>query len=112
MLKQTVSEYDFRDWFLSSDTYKHNFSYEGLSALFDYLEQLSDDIGEDLDFDPVAIACDYSENDWESIADNYSIDTSDCEDDDEAIEAVEEYLLYNAGCYIDLGNGRFIYQAF
>ena len=37
---QHVSVYDFRDRFLSSDTYKNNFSYEGLTALYDYLEVL------------------------------------------------------------------------
>lgn len=41
----------------------HNFSYEGLHALFDYLEQLSEDIGSDIDFDPISICCDFSEYD-------------------------------------------------
>ena len=77
MLKQYVSEYDFRDRFLRSDTYKHNFSYDGLTALYEHLEQLSDDIGEDIDFDPVAIACEYAEEHWRDIADNYDIDEHD-----------------------------------
>ena len=36
-------------------------SYHGAYALCEYLEQLEDDIGEDIEFCPVAIRCDYSE---------------------------------------------------
>ena len=36
-------------------------SYHGAYALCEYLEQLEDDIGEDIEFCPVAIRCDFSE---------------------------------------------------
>ena len=36
-------------------------SYHGAHALCEYLEQLEDDIGEDIEFCPVAIRCDFSE---------------------------------------------------
>jgi len=38
-----------------------NFSYEGLHALFDYFEELSHDIGQPIEFDPIAICCDFRE---------------------------------------------------
>lgn len=38
-----------------------NFSYEGLHALFDYLDDLSHDIGQPIEFDPIAICCDFME---------------------------------------------------
>ena len=38
-----------------------NFSYGGLETLYDYLEQLSEDTGENIKFDPIGICCDYSE---------------------------------------------------
>lgn len=38
-----------------------NWSHEGAHALADYLEQFSYDIGEDIEFDRVAIRCEYSE---------------------------------------------------
>ena len=44
-----------------SETYKDNFSYEGKRALFDYLEQISEDMGEDIELDPIALCCEYSE---------------------------------------------------
>ena len=58
-----VSVYDFRDTFKRSDTYKDNFSYDGLTALYDYLIQLEDDTGVEMDFDMVSLCCDYSEFD-------------------------------------------------
>ena len=60
-MKQYISKYHFTNWFLSSDTYKNNFSYEGLNSLFDYLEEFEEDMGKEIEFDPVAICCEYSE---------------------------------------------------
>ena len=62
-MKETVTIYRFRDAFKQSDTYKNNFSYEGLYALFEYFEQLEDDIGEEMELDVVGICCDYTEYD-------------------------------------------------
>jgi len=56
-----VSVYDFVDAFLQSDTYKNNFSRSGLKALYEYLTQYEEETGEEIDFDMVAICCDYSE---------------------------------------------------
>jgi len=42
-----------------------NFSYAGVEALFNYLDVMSEDIGENIELDPVAWCCDYTE--WESI---------------------------------------------
>ena len=60
-MKETVSSFRFRDAFKQSDTYKNNFSYEGLMALFEHIEQVEDDIGEEFEFDMVGICCDYTE---------------------------------------------------
>ena len=38
-----------------------NFSYEGLHALFDYFDNLSHDIRQPIEFDPIAICCDFRE---------------------------------------------------
>ena len=47
-MKQSVTRFDFVDWFRGSDTYKNNFSYDGLNSLFDYLEQFEEDIGKEM----------------------------------------------------------------
>ena len=56
-MKTRVTFYDF----LSDNLLKDNFSYEGKVALFDYLEQLEDDLGYELEYDPIAIRCDFTE---------------------------------------------------
>ena len=62
-MKETVTEYRFIDTFKKSDTYKYNFSYNGLCALYEYIEQYEDDCGEEFEFDMIGICCDYTEYD-------------------------------------------------
>ena len=59
MIKETVNEYRFSE-VLRSDEYA-SWSYGATKALFDYYEQLSDDIGEDIELDRVAIRCEWAE---------------------------------------------------
>ena len=74
-MKETVTVFRFRDAFKKSDTYKNNFSYEGLHALFEYIEQVEDDIGEEFELDVVGICCDYTEYDsLEDFNADYSSD--------------------------------------
>ena len=39
----------------------NQFSYDALTAMFDYFEELSEDIGEPLELDVIAICCDWVE---------------------------------------------------
>ena len=93
-MKQTINLYDFRDAFASCNR-GEQFTYAALEVLFDYFESFEDDTGEEIELDVIAICCEYSEETWNEIADNYSIDTSDCKTDDDGKQAVEEYLLDN-----------------
>jgi hypothetical protein len=110
-VKKTVYKSDFRDAFNNCGR-GDQFSYDGLGLLYDFMEEMEQDIGEEWEIDVIALCCDFSEESWESIADNYSIDTSDCEDDDDAIREVEEYLLENTTLVGQTNVGDFIYQAF
>jgi hypothetical protein len=58
-MKTTVNEYMFRRSF--EELRPDNFSYAGLGALFDYFEQYEEDCGEEMEFDVIAICCDFSE---------------------------------------------------
>jgi hypothetical protein len=59
---------------------KDNFSYAGLNILFDYLEEVEESCGEEIEFDVIAICCDFAESHWSDIANDYSnlfeLDTS------------------------------------
>jgi hypothetical protein len=61
MIYQEVPKNLFIDMFESSSTYANQFSREVLEALFDHLEQLSEDTGTDISMDIVAFCCDYAE---------------------------------------------------
>lgn len=80
----------------------HSFGYDGWLAIGDYLEQLSDDLGENIEVDIVGICCDYSmsedASDWWKEYGVYSdIDSGEWEDMDdmEKLEAIENYLQEN-----------------
>ena len=60
-MKQSVNMYDFERAFKNFE--RDNFSYDGLKALFEYLEQLGDDIGEEIELDVIALCCEYAEYD-------------------------------------------------
>jgi hypothetical protein len=95
MIKQ-VTWYDFSDWFLKSDSHKDNFSFEGLIALYDYLEELDESMGEQTEFDPIAICCDYSEYDsLKDIKANYPDIKSleDLQDNTTVIECDNGHLI-------------------
>ena len=70
-MKTTVNQTDFIDAFkkLRPD----NFSYEGLDALYNYIENLEQDTGEEFELDVIALCCSYSEyKDLEEYKQNYS----------------------------------------
>jgi hypothetical protein len=90
----TVTRHTFIDTFRKLRP--NNFSYEGLNALFDFYEELEDGTGEQIEFDPIAICCEWSEYDsFEEIKENY--DSINTEDD-----------LYEHTQFIPLDNGGYI----
>ena len=82
-----VTEYSFRDTFLTS-AYSENFSYGGLTALYDYFSELEDELNESIEFDLIAIAGEYSELTIDELRDNYSIDK-----DIDVIEYLQENTI-------------------
>ena len=71
---------------------KDNFSYEGAKALQAYMEELAEDCGMNIEYDPVAFCCEYSE--YDSAVNcieccQYDCDFEDIEDDDKEDHALE-----------------------
>ena len=95
MIKQ-VHEYEFIDS-LTKDEYA-NFSYNGASALYDYLTDLEYDMDQEIEFDRVAIRCDYSEyKTLDKILNQYdNINNLDeLRDNTTVIEFDEGYIIQN-----------------
>lgn len=77
MIVSVISnEHQFREEFKQMGR-GDQFTYEGLGLLFDYLDQLSDDIGKPIEMDVISFCCDYAEDTPEKIASYYSIDIED-----------------------------------
>lgn len=62
-MKQTINFYDFQKAF--QDLRPNNFSYQGLRALFDYLEELEESTGHETEFDVIELCGAY--NEYESV---------------------------------------------
>ena len=95
-IKQTVTESDFRSAFQAIRP--DNFTYEGLTALYEYLWDLSEDIGEDIVLDVIALCCDFTEYSEEEAREEFDIDP-DIEDwQDEVPDAIasgDDFVIVN-----------------
>ena len=109
-MKTTIDLYDFRDAFHRMGR-ADQFSHEGLHILFDYLEEMERDIGEEMELDVIALCCDYSEDTIEDIAENYRLGLSECGDDGERAEAVRK-LLYENDAYVGETTETIVYRIF
>ena len=67
-----------------------SFTYSQCESIVDYLWDLSEDCGEDMEFCPVAIRCDVNFMTWNELAENYR-HFEDCEDNDELLEALLDH---------------------
>jgi len=96
-MKQTLNAYDFERAFVTAGR-KDQFSYDGLKALFEYLEDFEEDFGEEIELDVIALCCEYSEYDSAlECAKDYPFfeDLEDIDEDldeDEKEEAALDYL--------------------
>ncbi len=102
-MKRTINVHDFRNDFRSMRP--DNFSYEGLEVLFNHLEEMEDSCDIEIEFDVIAICCDYSEANADEIAQDYGLEDSDH-------DSVVEYLNDNtmvAGVTSDM---NIVYCAF
>ena len=93
---QTINNNEFHDIF--NAVRPDNFTYEGLNALFDSLEQFEEESGEQVELDVIAICCDYTESTLIEALDAYNLESPD--------------QLRDLTTVIELSNGRIIYIAF
>ena len=90
-----------------------NWSHRGARALIEYMEELEEDTGEEIEFDAVAIRCDFSEyeslqtwaheyfsNAWEELG----FDESEEIESDEFDEKIREHIQEN-GTLIEFEGG-------
>jgi len=99
-MKTTITKSDFQAAFTTMNR-EDNFSYEGLSALFDYFEDFEDDTGIAIELDVIAICCEFSEyENLEEFQGAYGEDYESIED------------IQNSTSVIMVDNDSFIIQDF
>lgn len=101
-MKISVTEHSFIDTFRGSETYKDNFTYQGLQALFDYLEYYEEQVGTEIELDIVALCCDYTEATIQEIQTYYP---------DHEIKTLEALQYYTQAFPVP-DTDRIIYQSF
>ena len=106
-MKQTVSASDFIDAF-SAHNRQEQFSYDGLHALFEYLEELESDTGTEMELDVVAICCDFSEYASAKEAAEEHGWEADADTDEEENEEAAIYSLRDRTQVIPHGSGVII----
>ena len=94
----------------------NNFGYNGWQAIGDYLESLSDDLGENIEIDIIAICCEYSmAESVDGFYEEYDMDIDEYYwegmDDEEKLETIENYLQENTALVI-CEDDLIIWQAF
>ena len=99
-MKTEVNKHDFCQWF--KEHRPNNFSYKGRQALFEMLENNEEDTGKEIEFDPIAFCCEYSEyEDMEEFWLEYDKE-----------EYPDEESIMDATWYWAFGDTSFIIQQF
>ena len=103
MLVKYVSFNDFLEEFRRYGR-EDQFSYEGKKALYDYLEELSEELGKCIELDVIAICCDFTEySSLEEFNNDYSYSIGNIDD----IEDIQDYTIV-----IEINDESFIIQNF
>ena len=98
-MKQTINFTDFQRAFTDCSR-EDNFSYEALQALFNWIEEYEEDIGEEIELDVIEICCEFTEyENLEELQERYT-----------DIESLEDLHLYTQ--VIELDNGGLVIQDF
>jgi len=95
MIKDTLSTGQVADALRADDN--AGWSYYGAKALAEYLEDMSEDIGEDIELDVIGIRCDYSEyetaEEYAREFNDFEVEPDEDEDSEELAERTEAEAL-------------------
>ena len=94
-MKQSINIYDFQEAFRLRP---NNFSYDGLQALFEYLEYLEEDIGEEFELDVIALCCEFTE--YESLEEFHNNYSAEDYPDLEAIADATQFIQIDDDSFI------------
>ena len=87
---QSINRSEFHSAFHRMDR-GTQFSYEALNLLFDHFEEIETE-DNPIELDVIAICCDYSEDTYDNIARNYSIEDLEDLSIEDKKQAIEDFL--------------------
>ena len=96
-MKDTITEYQFTDWFQKHRP--NNFSPIGRLELYEMLKSYEEDTDEEIEFDPIAFCCEYTEyQDMEEFWQDY--DKEDYPDEESIMDATFYWAFENGDSFI------------
>lgn len=107
-MKTTVNVYQFRQAFQDCGR-GDQFSYKGLGVLYEALERVAEDTGEEVELDVIALCCEFAEGTAEEIAKDYGITLND---DDDQFNKVLDYLFDSTWVCGVTDNATIVYRQF
>jgi hypothetical protein len=107
-MKTTINLSGFRDAFQRANR-GSQFSYEGLEVLFDGLEELEQDTGEEIELDVIALCCYFAEMTPEKAIKSYGIEA---EDDGNQLNNVMDYLNNQTWLLGATNQGTIVFRQF
>jgi hypothetical protein len=90
---------------------ENQFSPEAKFALYEYLTNLEEETGKKIELDVIALCCDYTEEDVETIIKERDLNASECADDDDRHDLVKDFLKKTTQIVWSDGN-RFLFESF
>lgn len=79
-MKQTINKDQFRHAFQNMGR-GEQFSYEALGLLFDYIEMIESETGEQIELDVIALCCDFAEMTLADVIQAYGLEIDTTEDE-------------------------------
>jgi hypothetical protein len=82
-----------RSQFTGNETMRASFTYEAAAALYAYYMDFSNDVGEDIEFDPVGFRCDWSEYSLDELMTDYGHLLDDDQGPEDLPEVLENHTI-------------------
>ena len=111
-MKTTVYRDEFHNYFIRAGR-ENQFSYQGRNVLFDWIEQLDADTGEETELDVIALCCEFAESTIDELVFDYGymMDEDAVKDEDYIREFLNDRTIV-CGEYEAEGETFFVYQQF
>ena len=113
-MKLNLNKHQAADLLLQDDNI--NWSIEAAEKIVEYIEELEEDLGEEIDFDAVAIRCEFSELRLEEVLENYEFirrefKEREKEDDEEEEEIIKDIIAKYTTC-IEVSRDKVVIKDF